>query len=252
MLTQGVMARRIADVRAGFTAVAGQHDRDPISIPAVFTDLASGEKLRVAVLAEPPGGSTHPEIATAVRLAASALADAGHEVEEVVPPEFELTLDVWGQMMSAELNAQIDLLKMAVGENGWKLLEYSMEVIPAVTFEEFLQAQYTRDGLVRKWQMWFADYQVLLCPTWTQPPFEYDYDIKDLKSAAATLELMRPVKTANVLGLPAVVVPCGTADGLPVGVQVMGGRFTDLRCLSVAEQIEQRHPIATPIDPLGL
>ena len=252
MLTQGVMARRIADVRVGFAAVAGEHRRDPISVPAVFTDLAKGEKLRVAVMAEPPGGSTHPEVADAVRKAAAALSDAGHLVEEVTPPEYELTLDVWGQMMSAELHAQIDLLKMAVGENGWKLLEYSMEVIPEVSFAEYLRAQYVRDGLVRKWQMWFSDYPVLLCPTWTQPPFVYDYDIKDTQSAAATLELMRPVKPANVLGLPAVVVPCGVAEGLPVGVQVMGARFTDLRCLSVAEQIEQRHPIATPIDPVGL
>lgn len=252
MLTQGVMARRIADVRAGFTAVVGEDVRDPVSVPATFTDLADGEKLRVAVMAEPPGGSTHPEIAQAVRQAANALAEAGHHVEEVVPPEYELTLDVWGHMMSAELNAQIDLLKMAVGENGWKLLEYSMEIIPEISFIDFLQAQYTRDGLVRKWQMWFSKHQVLLCPTWTQPPFMYDFDIQDVKSAAATLELMRPVKPANVLGLPAVVVPCGTAEGLPVGVQVMGARFTDMRCLSVAAQIEKRYPISTPISPVGI
>jgi amidase len=40
MAVEGVMARRIADVRAGFTAVAGQHPRDPLSVPAEFTDLA--------------------------------------------------------------------------------------------------------------------------------------------------------------------------------------------------------------------
>jgi len=60
MAVEGVMARRIADVRAGFTAIAGQHPRDPLSVPAVFTGLAPGERPAVAVLPEPPGGSTHP------------------------------------------------------------------------------------------------------------------------------------------------------------------------------------------------
>jgi Asp-tRNA(Asn)/Glu-tRNA(Gln) amidotransferase A subunit family amidase len=63
---------------------------------------------------------------------------------------------------------------------------------------------------------------------------------------------MRPVKPANVLGLPAVVVPHGRAEELPVGVQVMGTRFSDLRCLTIAEMIEASQPSITPIDPDGL
>ena len=41
MAVEGVLARRIADVRAAFTVMAGQHPRDPLSVPAVFTDLAA-------------------------------------------------------------------------------------------------------------------------------------------------------------------------------------------------------------------
>jgi amidase len=53
MAVEGVMARRVADVRAGFAAIAGQHPRDPLSVPAVFTDLdpkTPGERPAVAVL----------------------------------------------------------------------------------------------------------------------------------------------------------------------------------------------------------
>ena len=39
MAVEGVLARRVADVRAAFTVMAGQHPRDPLSVPAVFTDL---------------------------------------------------------------------------------------------------------------------------------------------------------------------------------------------------------------------
>jgi amidase len=40
------------------------------------------------------------------------------------------------------------------------------------------------------------------------------------------------------------------ADGLPVGVQVMGGKYTELRCLAVAEAIEQRLGTLIPLTPI--
>ncbi|MBO0772734.1 MAG: indole acetimide hydrolase, partial [Actinobacteria bacterium] len=85
MAVEGVLARRVADLRAGFTAIAGQHPRDPLSVPAVFTGLAPRARPPVAVLAEPPGGSTHPDVAAAVRRAAGALCDDGFEVTDAVP-----------------------------------------------------------------------------------------------------------------------------------------------------------------------
>ena len=51
--------------------------------------------------------------------------------------------------------------------------------------------------------------------------------------------------------MPAAVMPAGMADGLPVGVQVMGGRFTDLRCLTVAAGDRSALVgVLTPIDPV--
>jgi len=48
------------------------------------------------------------------------------------------------------------------------------------------------------------------------------------------------------------VVPAGLAAGLPVGVQVMGPMFSDLRCLTLAEQIDQVLGLQTPIEPVGV
>jgi Asp-tRNA(Asn)/Glu-tRNA(Gln) amidotransferase A subunit family amidase len=45
------------------------------------------------------------------------------------------------------------------------------------------------------------------------------------------------------------VVPGGMADDLPVGVHVTGARYSDLRVLSIAQQIEDAYGVITPIDP---
>lgn len=249
MLNQGVMARTIADVRAGFGVVAGAHPRDPVSVPATLRDLGDGEKLTIAVMAEPPGGSTHPGVAAVVRRAADALANAGHRVVEVMPPEFELACATWGAQMNGELTPNLPILESVMGEGGKAFLKLTQLAMPHVGLPELLAAQMQRNGLGRKWGLWFEEYPILVCPTWTQPAFVYDADIADAAGAAATVELMRPVLPPNLLGLPAVVVPAGMADDLPVGVQVVGARYTDLRCLAIAEQIETACGIRTPINP---
>jgi amidase len=250
MLNQGVMARRIADVRVGFRAVAGSHYRDPTSVPALLTDLSAGETLRVAVMPMPPGGSTNPEIADVVRRAANALEERGHRVEETNPPDFELACAVWSIQLIGELSLQIDLLDAVMGEGGRRFLHLTRDASPSVGLAEWSQAQYQRNGIARRWSEWFQRFDVLLCPVWTQPPFVYDSDIADEAGAMATVELMRPVLPANLLGLPAAVVSAGLAGGLPAGVQVIGARYTDLRCIAIAEQIESACAIRTPIDPI--
>ena len=251
MLNQGVMARRIADVRAGFLVVAGEHPRDPISVPAMLTDLQPGQKLRIAVMATPPGGSTLSGVADVVGKAADALSNAGHDVVESTPPDFELACEVWKTQLYGELELQRPLLEMVMGEGGRKFVDFTTVNRAKVEFSEWVNAQLQRNGLGRRWNAWFQEYPVLLSPTWTQPPFVFDFDIENEAGALATVELMRPVLPANLLGLPAVVVPGGMADSLPVGVQVIGARYTDLRCLSIAEQIESACGLDTPIDPIN-
>ncbi|MGD9702520.1 MAG: amidase [Acidimicrobiia bacterium] len=250
MAVEGVMARRVADVRAGFGIVAGQHPRDPLSVPARFTDLAPGERLRIAVMAEPPGGSTHPGIAAVVRAAADALSDAGHDVVEATPPDYERALDLWGRLLSVDIRVQKPILDMVMGEGGATFLAHATAHLAEVDQTSAAMDHMERFGLARRWSLWHEDFPVLLSPVWTQPPFAHDFDIESFENAVATLELMRPVLPANLLGTPAAVVPAGMADGLPVGVQLMGWRYTELRCLAVAEQIEERLGLDTPIDPV--
>ena len=81
-----------------------------------------------------------------------------------------------------------------------------------------------RDGIARAWSTFMADRPLLLSPTWTQLPFEHGFDSATPEGTAATMELMRPVVPANLLGLPSACVPAGRdeATGLPIGVLITG------------------------------
>ncbi len=248
MLVEGPMARNVADLRAALVVLAGAHRRDPRSLPVTLTDLSPDERLRVAVVADPPGGTTHPEVAGAVRHAADLLADAGHDVVEATPPDYEQVIELWADLLRADIAVDRALIDMVMGDDGRAVLDTLMANGRVPDLAITIATQTHRHRLMREWSEFFVAYPVVLSPTWGHPPFEHDADLDG--TGQVVFDTLRPVVHANFLALPAAVVPCGTADGLPVGVQVIGDRFTDLRCLAVAEQIQQRAGAPAPIDPV--
>lgn len=250
MAVEGPMARCVADVRAGLEAIAGAHVRDPQSLPVRLTDAVAGERLRIALVDDPPGGSTDAGIAGAIRAVADRLADAGHEIVEVTPPDYELTIDVWRALLLADVRVQLDLLGAVMGEGGRMLLANFDASSAPTDLAGVLALHAERHRLMRTWSAFFEEHPVLLTPTWAQRAFAHDADIDPDTGVELMLNTFRPVLPANVLGLPAAVTPAGVVDGLPVGVQVIGDRFTDLRCLTVAGEIESLVGTLTPIEPV--
>jgi amidase len=249
MAVEGVMARTVGDVRLGLQVVAGMSPRDPESVP-VPLEVERPEGRRVAVLPEPPGGDTHPEIAAAVRRAADALADAGYDVVERVPPDYEQALDVWGRWLFTDIRAQEELLRQVMGPDAMKFLDFVSPLYPPLDANDLVAALIVRRRIHRAWSQFLLEHPLILSPIWTQPPFPHGWDVESEANAAATMSLMRPVMPANLLGLPAAAVPAGTAGGLPAGVQVMAERFQDLLTLEAAEAIEAALGVQTPVDPV--
>jgi amidase len=249
MLAEGPMARRVADVRAGLLVMAGMDRRDPNSLAVVLTPPALDRPLRVAVLPEPPGGGTDPDIATVIRQAADHLAAAGHQVSEATPPQYEESLQLWAALLMADLRAQRELLDMVLGESGRQILDNLDVKVPPMGASEVLNLHPLRFGIMRAWSEFFGEYDVVITPTWAKRAFPHGADLS-AEFGDQLLETFRPVLPANLLGLPAAVVPGGVAAGMPVGVQVIGDRFSDLVVLHAAEQIEAAVGTLTPIDPV--
>jgi amidase len=248
MPVEGPMARRVADVRLGLHVLAGRDRRDPYSVPAPLESPApEGRPLRVAVLASPPGGTTDPRVADCVKAAADALANAGYDVTESGPPRFEEVLTTWFAFIGEDIRTMSPLISPIMSDDANAFLGALLDAVAPLDLGGYTQVLMTRQSLMRDWAMWFADTDLVLTPTWTQLPFTHGWDVAN---AAATVELMRCVMPANLLGLPSACVPAGIVDGLPVGVLLTGDRFADDKTLDAAEVVEAAIGLETPIDPV--
>ncbi len=253
MLVTGPMARSITDLRTALEIIAGADRRDPLSVSAGLTRRSPGERLRIAVLAEPPGGTTAPGIAAGVRRAADVLADAGHDIVEVTgdtaPPSYEELIMLWAGLMASDLAVQAPLLRAVMGDAGAVVIDQFLATASEIGPAEVFTIHTERYRAMAAWSQYFEQYPILLSPTWSLPAFTHDADLAE-DGAEVVLETFRSVLHANFLGLPAAVVPAAIDGGLPVGVQVIGDRFTDLVCLDIADEIEQALGPITPIDPI--
>jgi amidase len=250
MAVQGVMARHVADVRAGLLAVAGAHSRDPLSLPVTLAGPDPDRRLRIAVLPEPPNGATDPGIAGAIRTTSDVLADAGHDVAEAAPPSYSRSLELWAELLLPDVRAVRPLFDELMSDDARAFLDFANTYFPPIETADWSMLFMERHAVARDWAGFFETWDVLLTPTWTQPPFAHGADVASYDAALATLELMRPVLPANLLGLPAAVVPAGVVDGLPVGAQFTGNRFADLTVLAAAQAVEDVIGPITPIEPV--
>jgi len=121
-------------------------------------------------------------------------------------------------------------------------------LIPPVEMAEYVQTFMVRQALGRAWAEFQERYPLIVAPIGTEPPFVVGADLT-ADGISAIAASMRMVVAVNLLGLPAVAVPTGVADGLPQVVQVIGPRFREDPCLDAAQAIEDACGLVTPIEP---
>ena len=247
MHVEGVLARHVADVRLGLEVLMGAHPRDPQSLDVALVGPARAR--RVALVSEPAGGTCDAAVADGVRRAGLVLEAAGYEVDEVSPPMlFEAYLG-WAELMSGHLELVASELNAVMGEGGRRFLELTSVGFPPASAQSIERMHESRYRTAQAWREFMTSYPLIVGPTWTQPPFELGFDIRDQEAAMEVVSMIRFVTPANLLGLPAACVPTGVANGLPTGVQIIGERFREDLCLDAAAAIEAALGVLTPIDP---
>lgn len=269
LVVQGFLTRSVRDTAAVLEVTAGREPGDPYAAPPAdrpFTaevgeaDAASRiGRLRVGVLTEAPGGAAvmHPDCVAAVEETARLLESLGHEVEESHPAaltEEDMAqhftnvytvfaaneLDVWGPAIGKESLSEDD-----VEAGTWALAEAGR----AVSAPAYYQAWEHLRAVSRRIQRWWEvdGWDVLLCPTGAEPPPTLgqfgsppDNPLQGLFRSAAVVPFLVPW---NVTGQPAISLPASwNDDGVPVGVQLVGGYAREALLLRVGAQVEAARP----------
>ena len=91
-------------------------------------------------------------------------------------------------------------------------------------------------------------YPLILGPVLAAASPRVGFDVGAAEDVRQFILDSRLVVIANLLGLPAAVIPVGIADSLPQAAQIIGARFREDLCLDAAQAIEHRCGIITPID----
>jgi amidase len=245
----GPLARTIGDLRIALAAMSAPDMRDPWWVPAPLEGPAMPK--RAALCLQPDGLEPVAEVKAAVADAAKRLERAGWVVEEITatPPlreAAELQTKLWigdgyeAQLEAAEREGDPGALACLRG-NRAKVFPFD-----AMTLSKVLTRRAT---LAREWLQFFETYSVLLMPVSGELPFPDGLDRRDDASFARVWRAQLTQIAIPFMGLPALTVSTGLVGRVPVGVQVVSGRFREDLCLLAGEAIEAGGTPSAPVDP---
>ena len=248
LLTDGPMARSVADLRLGLSILAGRDRRDPQSVDAPLTGPVPARP-RAALVTKIPGCELPAATVSEIERAGRVLADRGWEVEEAEPPELDRVNDIWGKVITYDSDVTFNEMKAVIRPVVYESL---------VRMDESFDARSTSNAVIHGerqrlralWSEWLTDFTVAIGPTWTCTPWPIDSDLDGQRGTDLMLETVRFITPGNVLGIPGVALPTGVADGLATGIQVYAELYREDICLMAAEAIEAESPMPTPIDPV--
>jgi amidase len=247
----GPLARTIGDLRIALAAMSGKDVRDPWWVPAPLEGPVMPK--RAALCLQPDGLETFAEVKAAVADAGKRLERAGWVVEEIetTPPLREaadLQTKLWlgdgyeAQLAAAEREGDPGALACLRG-NRAKVFPFDADA--------FSKALTRRATLTREWLQFFESYPVLLMPVSGELPFPDGLDMRDEASFARVWRAQLAQIAIPFMGLPALTVSTGLVGKVPVGVQIVSGRYREDLCLKAGEAIEAGGTPPAPIDPIS-
>ncbi|WP_315783779.1 MULTISPECIES: amidase [unclassified Bradyrhizobium] len=261
----GPMARSAADLSLLLDVMAGP---DPLEAGTAYRlELppprhARLQDFRVLVVASDPLLPTDTAVRGAIERLATDLAKAGVNVVSESPllPDFAATsrlymrllLGFLGATMPPQVHAEANQAVAHLPKEEMSLAAERLRGL-ALSHRDWVQANNARFGLRAQWRALFARFDAVICPIMPTPAFPHDHS-PDQRERRVNIDgvahdyndqLAWP-GVATLPGLPATAIPLGLADGLPVGVQIVGPFLEDRTPIKLAELIEREFGGFTP------
>ena len=267
----GVIAKTAEDCALSLEIMAGYDPRDSTSIrdipPLSFDGSRLAEQLgkslaglRIGIPKEFFGEGLDPKVATVIQNAIQILANAGAIIKEISLPNTSLVVPAYYIIAPAEASSNLsrfdgvrygyrcenpkdlkDLYQRSRSEGFGAEVKRRIMIGTYVLSAGFYDAYYNKAQKIRRiiandYQNVFQEVDIIAGPTAPTPAFLREGSLDD--TASLYLSDIFTIG-ANLSGLPAMSLPAGFADGLPVGMQLIGQKFDEVRLLQVAHQFQQ-------------
>ncbi|MDP8973595.1 MAG: Asp-tRNA(Asn)/Glu-tRNA(Gln) amidotransferase subunit GatA [Actinomycetota bacterium] len=260
----GPMTRDVRDSALLLQAIAGHDPQDSTSanveVPDYLAELEGGVSgLRVGVVKELMGEGIETGPREVVERVAGGLEEAGAEVGEVSLPHSRYGLQAYYIIAPAEVSsnlARFDGVRYGLrvpaagvhemyrktreegfGDEAKRRIMLGTYALSSGYYDAYYaQAQKVRTRIIEDFRAAYARYDVLVSPTAPSVAFGIGEKIDDPLAMYYQDLCTIPV---NLAGIPAISIPGGLSDGLPVGVQLMSDHFTEAMLLRAARAAEE-------------
>lgn len=253
----GPIARSARDLRMVLDAIAGPEEPQAsafqLSLPACPHERL--DAFRVAVLPTHPIAEADGAVADEIVRVGRWLEQQGARVEWNVRPDFDAA-QLWRVYVlllrattsvymsdDAFAGALDDAARAAPGDDRYAALQHAGATL---RHRDWLLLQQAREQFAQAWQQFFSRHDVLLCPAATTPAFALNERDEPWQRELLVNGRPQPMTTqlfwaghSGLCGLPSTVAPIGVSpNGLPIGVQIVAGRYRDLTSLRIASLLE--------------
>ncbi len=261
----GPVGKDVTDCALVLNAIAGYDDRDSTSLLAAAADFTAGQtgrldNLRLGIPDEYFVAGMEPGVRAAVRQAITELERLGASVEPVSLPTTKHALACYYIIAPSECSANLaryDGVKFGYSYQDtadmWQAMESTRQhgfgpevkrrimlgtyALSAGYYDAYyLKAQQARTLIRQDFARVFERVDALVTPTSPVVAFPLGEKTADPVQMYLIDVCTLPI---NIAGLPALSVPCGFADGLPVGMQLIGPHLSEERLLGIAYAYEQ-------------
>lgn len=261
----GPLAHEVKDIAAIMEVIAGIDDYDAtaseLPVPEYTAAIDQKATYKIAYYEEAAENeSIHPEIRNAVKALVARLKADGHSVEPVSFKELDYIVPAYYVLTTAEASSNFSRYdgvrygfraedagdlestykktrSQGFGKEVQRRIMSGTFVLSSGYYDAYYsKAQKVRRLIAQKTLEVLSNYDFILCPAAPTPPFKIGEVNND--PIAMYLGDIFTVQ-ANLVGIPAIAFPVGTtADGLPIGMQLMAGKFEEGKLMSFAQQLK--------------
>lgn len=261
----GPLTHNVTDSAKMLQVIAGHDKKDSTSVDIPVPDYQKAlttkiKGLKVGLIKELMGSGIDPAVRDSVKLAANKLTELGAEVHEVSLPSFEYAVATYYLIAPAEASSNLarydgvkyghrtknakDLISMysetrreGFGPEVKRRIMLGTYALSAGYYDAYyLKALKVRTVITRDFNKAFEQGDVLISPTSPTVAFKVGEKTADPLSMYLSDIATIPV---NLAGLPALSLPCGFSNNLPIGLQIIGKAFEEETILRIAFAYEQ-------------